>query len=158
MKRCKIAAAVLATLLAAPALAQQAKPSDPRVERGRYLVKITGCNDCHTAGYAVTGGKVPEAQWLTGDALGWQGPWGTTYPVNLRLYMQELTEEQWVKKARTLTTRPPMPWFNLHDMTPADLRAMYRYIRHLGPAGKPAPVYLPPDQTPAQPYVKFPSN
>lgn len=158
MKRRKIAAAALATLLAFPALAQHARQADPRIERGRYLVKITGCNDCHTAGYALTGGKVPEVQWLTGDALGWQGPWGTTYPINLRLYMQELTEDQWVKKAKTLTTRPPMPWFNLHDMTASDLRAMYRYVRHLGPAGQPAPAYVPPDKTPAQPYVKFPSN
>jgi hypothetical protein len=71
--------------------------------------------------------------------------------------MQDLTEDQWIKKAKTLTTRPPMPWFNLHDMTRADLRAMNRYIRHLGPAGKPAPAYVPPDQTPAQPFVLFPA-
>jgi hypothetical protein len=37
-----------------------------------------------------------------------------------------------------------------------DLRAMYRYIKSLGPAGKPAPAYLPPDKTPPQPYVAFP--
>jgi mono/diheme cytochrome c family protein len=146
--------AVLATSL--PALAQQSKKTDPSVDRGRYLIKITGCNDCHTAGYAPMGGKVPEAQWLTGDALGWRGPWGTTYPINLRLYMQELTEEQWVKKAKTLTARPPMPWFNLHDMSASDLRAIYHYVRYLGAAGKPAPTYVPPDKTPAQPYVQFP--
>jgi len=58
------------------------------LDRGRYLVKIAGCNDCHTAGYAETAGKVPEKQWLTGDQLGWRGPWGTTYAANLRLYMQ----------------------------------------------------------------------
>jgi mono/diheme cytochrome c family protein len=158
MKHTKTAAALLATLLAFPALAQQAKPADPRIERGRYLVKIAGCNDCHTAGYAQTGGKVPEAQWLTGDVLGWQGPWGTTYPVNLRTYMQGMTEDQWVKKAKSLTTRPPMPWFALHDMTSADLRALHRYIRHLGPAGEPAPAYVPPGQSAAQPYIKFPGD
>lgn len=32
---------------------------------GRYLVKTTGCNDCHTPGYAPSAGAVPEAQWLT---------------------------------------------------------------------------------------------
>lgn len=71
--------------------------------------------------------------------------------------MQQLSEEQWVKKAKTLNTRPPMPWFNLHDMMTSDLRALYRYVRHLGPAGKPAPAYVPPDQTPPQPYVQFPA-
>jgi mono/diheme cytochrome c family protein len=144
----------LAVLSVAPAVAQD-KP-DPMVKRGRYLVQIGGCNDCHTAGYAPTGGKVPEAQWLTGDGLGWHGPWGTTYPTNLRLYMQSLTEDQWVKKAKTLSARPPMPWFNVRDMSTSDLRALYRYVRHLGPAGKPAPAYLPPDKTPSEPVVRFP--
>jgi mono/diheme cytochrome c family protein len=147
----------IAALAALPAAAQTKKQDDPMVARGRYLIQIGGCNDCHTANYPQAGGKVPEAQWLTGDILGWRGPWGTTYPINLRLYMQDFTEDQWVKKAKTLNTRPPMPWFNLHDMRASDLRAMYRYIRHLGPAGKPAPAYLPPDKTPPQPFVQFPA-
>ena len=46
-----------------------------RDERGRYLVKITGCNDCHTPGYAEVGGKIPERDWLTSDSIGWRGPW-----------------------------------------------------------------------------------
>lgn len=144
-----------ALALAFPAAAQQ-KP-DPLVKRGKYLVQIGGCNDCHTAGYAPSGGKVPESQWLAGDILGWRGPWGTTYPTNLRLYFQNLSESEWVKKARTLSTRPPMPWFNVRDMTTSDLRALYRYVRHLGPAGKPAPAYVPPEQSPPQPYVQFPA-
>jgi mono/diheme cytochrome c family protein len=153
----KAAPVLLALLAAVPAIAQDQKKGDPLIDRGRYLTKITGCHDCHTPGYAPSGGKVPESQYLTGDALGWRGPWGTTYPTNLRLYMQNFTEEQWVKTAKTLKTRPPMPWFNLHDMTASDLRAMYRYIRHLGPAGKPAPAYVPPEQTPSGPYVQFPA-
>ena len=140
-------------LLAASALAFA---NDGEVDRGRYLVGIAGCNDCHTPGFALKNGKVPEAQWLTGDALGWRGPWGTTYAPNLRLYMQTLREEEWVKKAQTLATRPPMPWFNLHRMSERDLRALYRYVRYLGPAGKPAPDYVPPERTPPQPYVQFP--
>jgi len=45
----------------------------------------------------------------------------------------------------------------VRDMSTSDLRAVYRYIRHLGPAGKPAPAYVAPDQTPAQPFVQFPA-
>lgn len=144
----------MAAIIAFPVHAQKA--DDAKIKRGRYLVQIGGCNDCHTPAYPLKGGKVPEAEWLTGDALGWHGPWGTTYATNLRLYFQDLTEDQWVKKAKALNARPPMPWFNVRDMTTGDLRAMYRYIRHLGPAGKPAPAYLPPDKTPPQPYVAFP--
>ena len=62
--------------------------------RGKYIVEIGGCNDCHTPGFAMSGGTVPESEWLTGDALGWQGPWGTTYAPNLRLYMKDMTEAQ----------------------------------------------------------------
>lgn len=140
---------------AIPAFAQD-KKADPLVARGKYVVSIAGCNDCHTPNFAPKGGQVPESEWLTGDALGWRGPWGTTYASNLRLYMQGLTEEQWIKTAKTLNVRPPMPWFNVRRMSTTDLRAIYRYVRHLGPAGKPAPAYVPPDKTPQQPYVQFP--
>ena len=33
---------------------------DDAVRRGRYLVKVAGCNDCHTPGYGVNNGKVDE--------------------------------------------------------------------------------------------------
>jgi mono/diheme cytochrome c family protein len=143
--------------LALPAAAQQPSQKDDRsVARGRYLIATSGCNDCHTPNYAPSGGKVPESEWLTGDHLGWRGPWGTTYPANLRLSIPKLSEDEWVKKAKTLSTRPPMPWFNVQRMTERDLRAIYRYVRYLGPAGKPAPDYVSPDKTPPQPYVQFP--
>ena len=151
MKKLVMLVAVLAVF---PALAQT--KSDPMLKRGRYVVMIGGCNDCHTPEYGPKGGKVPEAQWLTGDALGFQGPWGTTYPTNLRTYFQGMTEEEWVKKAKSLSTRPPMPWFNVQAMSTGDLRAMYRYVRSLGPAGNPAPDYLPPDQAPKGPVIRFP--
>jgi len=65
------------------------------VERGRYLLRTSGCNDCHTPGYPATEGKTPEDLWLTGDTFGWRGPWGTTYGANLRLLAGQMTEEQW---------------------------------------------------------------
>jgi len=131
--------------------------NDPLVERGRYLVKIAGCNDCHTPDYMALVGNVPEHQWLTGEALGWRGPWGTTYGSNLRLFFQQIDEEQWLTLARTVEYRPPMPWFALRAMTEEDLRAIYRYIDQAGPAGDPAPAYLPPGVEPEGPYAQFPS-
>ena len=148
-------AAACAALAALPALADS-KP-DKELARGRYVVQLGGCNDCHTPGYGMSGGKVPEAQWLVGDAIGWQGPWGTTYPANLRLYFQSMSEAQWLKTAKSLKTRPPMPWFTLHEMTKSDLRAMYRFVRHLGPAGQPAPAYVPPGGNVATPVITFPA-
>ena len=152
---------LLAGLLATPVYAQpdavMRSKTDPWLERGRYIVMIGGCNDCHTPGYAMSGGKVPETQWLTGDALGWRGPWGTTYPVNLRHYMHNLTEKQWIERAKHLKTRPPMPWFALNAMAVGDLRALYRYVMSLGSAGGPAPEFVPPDREPSPPYVQFPA-
>ncbi|AMV71909.1 cytochrome c [Desulfuromonas carbonis] len=138
--------------------AQPAAEADAEsLNRGRYLARIAGCNDCHTAGYAQSGGNIPEAQWLMGDQLGWRGPWGTTYSSNLRLYMQNFSEDQWVQIARTAQFRPPMPWFALRDMTEGDLRAIYRFVRQLGDAGAPAPSFVPPGQEPKGPFVLFPA-
>ena len=127
------------------------------VERGRYLTLVAGCNDCHTPGYAEAAGQVPESQWLIGDAVGWQGPWGTTYATNLRLRLAQMSEPQWLAYARAFQPRPPMPWFNVHAMTEEDLRAFYRYVRHLGPAGRDAPAYVPPGQPVAGPVISFPA-
>jgi len=135
-----------------------AKSLDKKAEdRAHYVIKIAGCNDCHTTGYAEAAGKIPEQDWLKGDAIGWRGPWGTTYASNLRLYMQNLSEDQWIKVSRSVEFRPPMPWFVLREMHEQDLRAIYRFIRYLGPAGEPAPAYVPPDQEPKQPFILFPS-
>jgi mono/diheme cytochrome c family protein len=124
------------------------------LERGRYLVQIGGCNDCHTPGYAETGGKIPTNDWLTGGAVGFQGGWGTSYAANLRLTVSGLTEDQWVTFAR-VPRRPPMPWFNLRDMSDADLRAMYSFIRDLGPKGVRAPAAAAPGVSVKTPVIVF---
>ena len=127
------------------------------VERGRYIVKIAGCNDCHTQGYLISAGNVPEEQWLSGDTFGWHGPWGTTYGSNLRLFVSAISEDEWVRTAKTMKRLPPMPWFNLNAMTEQDLRALYQFMLSLGEPGEPAPAYVPPDQKPSPPYALFPS-
>lgn len=144
---------VLLALCAGGAFADTA--ADKRaIERGRYIVSVSGCNDCHTPGYMQNGGTTPEAEWLTGTSIGFQGPWGTTYPSNLRLLVQSMSQAQWLTHARR-TTRPPMPWFALRDMTEADLQAIYRYLRSRGPKGEPAPAYVPPGGKVATPYFDF---
>ncbi|MGM0744616.1 MAG: hypothetical protein ACQETF_04880 [Bacteroidota bacterium] len=53
---------------------------------------VAGCNDCHTDGYLMMDGNIPEEEWLAGSPMGWQGPWRTTYASNLRLRVQEWPE------------------------------------------------------------------
>lgn len=133
-----------------------AKPDMQLVERGRYIAKTAGCNDCHTPGYNQALGKLDEQLWLTGDKLGWRGPWGTTYAPNLRLYVQNMTREQWLALVSTAEPRPPMPWFNLRAMSKADQSALFVFLKYLGPAGEPSPAWMGPEKTPPQPFVQFP--
>lgn len=151
-----LAGAVL--LIGSTALAASATAGGKadEVSRGRYLITTSGCNDCHTPGYIASEGKVDEKLWLTGDALGWAGPWGTTYAPNLRLLLADMTEHEWLTRVRTIKPRPPMPWFNLRAMTERDLIAIYAYTRSLGPGGAPAPAYVPPGQRAKGPVVQFP--
>jgi mono/diheme cytochrome c family protein len=96
--------AILASflLLAVPALADEAK-----VARGKYLVTIAGCNDCHTPWHMGANGPEPDysrrlsghpqdlvmpgapklpGPWLVSAAAtntAWSGPWGVSYTANL---------------------------------------------------------------------------
>jgi mono/diheme cytochrome c family protein len=154
LNRCALL--VVCALLALPIALAMGQPRAGSVERGRYLVLIGHCNNCHTAGYAAAEGTVPEERWLTGNPVGWRGKQGTTYASNLRLFLQPLSEDGWVHVARTIKTRAPMPWWSLRDTSDEDLRAMYRYIRSLTPVGPPAPSFLPPEQAPPRPYQQLP--
>ncbi len=139
---------------AAAAAAVTGSESD-LVARGDYVVRIGGCNDCHTPGYMDKQGEVDRAHWLTGNALGFNGPWGTTYPANLRLKAADKDEAAWLAYTADLHTRPMMPDFNVRAMSEGDRRAVYHLIRSLGAPGEPAPAYLPPGQEPPPPYVKL---
>ncbi|TCU13473.1 hypothetical protein EV132_112171 [Rhizobium sullae] len=132
-----------------------AATADGSIERGRYLVKIGGCNDCHTPGYLAKSGDVPEHRWLVGDHLGFNGPWGTAYPSNLRSLLRTMSEDDWVELAQTIKTRPPMPWFNLRAMTEADLRAIHRFVLTLPADDNPVPDYVPPGHPPKTRYIVF---
>jgi mono/diheme cytochrome c family protein len=122
--------------------------------RGRYIEKTSGCNDCHTPGYLESSGATPEREWLTGAAIGFQGPWGTTYAQNLRRYVQTVSEDAWIARAHQ-PARPPMPWFNLAAMTDDDLRAVYRYLQSLGAKGEPVPEFVPPGSAARTPVFVF---
>jgi mono/diheme cytochrome c family protein len=125
------------------------------IARGRYVVKTTGCNDCHTPRYGELEGKVPENQWLMGVGIGYKGGWGTTYPANLRRLIATTSEARWVRYAKRMKAKPPMPWYNVNAMTENDLKAVYRFIRSLGDSRNRVPEELPPGVTPRTPYINF---
>jgi mono/diheme cytochrome c family protein len=167
--------AVVAALLLgafAPAEAQQA-PDNAVVERGRYLVRITGCHDCHSP--KVSGMTPDLARGLSGrpsttplpsptkgevhaslDLTAWTGPWGFSVASNLTpdpatgigtRYNEAtfIATMRTGKKPNGTAIMPPMPSEVYQNMTDADLRAIFAYLRTLPPirnavfAGLPAP-------------------
>lgn len=156
MSRLILLAALVATTFAASVRAEQPASAEA-IQRGRYVATIGGCNDCHTPRFAQSGGKVPESEWLTGDALGFSGPWGTTYAPNLRLRLASMDLATFKAYARSLQTRPPMPYWALNAMSDADLEALHAFVHSLGPAGQPAPAALPPGVAAKGPVVQWPA-
>jgi mono/diheme cytochrome c family protein len=156
-----LAVSIVVLALAACTQKAAAPPAEPvvaaqdKIAAGRYLVKIGGCNDCHTNGFPETGGNVPEENWLQGDAPGFNGPWGTSYPANLRLSVQAMSEDEWVGAMHTRKSLPPMPWPSLAAMNEQDLRAIYQFIHSLGPKGGASRVAQPPGELPKYPYYFF---
>lgn len=122
--------------------------SSADIARGRYLVAYGDCNSCHTQGWMESDGTVPIARWLTGNTIGFRVPWGTVYPANIRLRFQQVSEEQWLFMIRTRDGHPPMKWAELRVLTTDDQRAIYRFVRSLGPAGAPEPDDVKPGVTP----------
>lgn len=140
---------ILSTVLAFSAIAKDDLP------RGEYLVRIMGCNDCHSPRYAMKEGKLDSALWLTGNPVGFKGPWGTSYPSNLRQTVFRLSEEEWLAYVRGLQTRPPMPYYDLKKATDEDLKEIYSFIRSLGESKNVVPEALPPGKKPKTPYIDF---
>jgi mono/diheme cytochrome c family protein len=153
-----------ATGAAAGAVSSSAMPASPgpavqaatMEQAGEYLTIVGSCNDCHTQGWSESGGKIPPADRFAGLNLGFRGSWGTSYGKNLRTITQRQTEDHWVETLRTADGgdgKPPMPWWNTAMMSDRDLRAMYRYIKSLGPKPNGVPRGLPPGKEPTGPFI-----
>lgn len=146
----------LATLFAATLLSSAAQAGDTvSVEAGARMAVLGGCHDCHTEGYAESNGKIEPGKALAGSSVGFQGPWGTTYPANLKLSLATMSEEDFVDYGHTFEVRPPMPWFNVHPWTDDELKSFYRYVKSLGEPGPAAPAYVPPGGKPTSPFLVF---
>ena len=125
-------------------------------QAGEYLTIVGSCNDCHTQGWAETEGRIPPADRFAGFSVGFRGSWGTSYGKNLRTIVQRQSEDHWVEVLKTSDGgdgKPPMPWWNTKQMSDRDLRAMYRYIKSLGPKANGVPRSLPPGKEPTGQYI-----
>ena len=156
-----------------------APPDGNAVERGKYLVTIVGCNDCHTPKkMGPNGPELDTARLLSGhpeqaklpeppsasqawpiavapDLTAWNGPWGQSFAANLtpdqNTGLGIWTEDVFVKALRSGkhmgTSRPilpPMPWQEFAQMSDADLKAIYAYLRTIPAVANHVPDPVPP--------------
>lgn len=155
LMRMTIAIAAIALLVAAgssiAASPSAGTPGPPSIARGKYLVTIGACNDCHSPGWRESDGALPVDKWLVGSSIGLREAWGTAYPANLRVMFSRITEAQWLFEVRTRGGR--MQWHDLRVLTTDDQRSIYRFVHSLGPKGVLTPDAVPPDREPATPYI-----
>jgi cytochrome c553 len=126
-------------------------------EAGAYLLIVGSCHDCHTPNWIESGGKTSKDSLMTGRGLGFMGPWGVNYAKNLRVIADRQGEEHWVNTLKTADDgdgQLPMPWHNTARMSDDDLRAMWKYIKSLGPSqGERIPRGVKPGKAPTSPYI-----
>jgi len=107
-------------------------------KRGKYLVTIAGCTDCHTPQDA-HGQPLPALAF--GGGLILDGPWGRVASTNITpdssgipYYDQAMFTEAirtGYVKARKLSQI--MPWHTYRGMTDEDIAAVFAYIKTLKP-------------------------
>jgi mono/diheme cytochrome c family protein len=150
-------ALVTAVIVGAPGKAA----ADPQVDRGKYLVTIMGCNDCHTPG----GQFDPDmTRMLSGPDLGFGIPGlGVFVPRNLTPDMETglggWTTDQ-IVTAVTTGVRPDgrvlalwMPWKTLSQLTRADATAIAAYLKSIPAVKHPIPGPFGPDEKPTVPVL-----
>lgn len=101
---------------------------------------------------------LPAGPWVAtvaGSMTAWSGPWGTSYTANLtpddETGLGRWTAEEFVATLKTgrhlgrgREILPPMPIPATRNLTEADLRAMYAYLRTLPAVKNRVPDPLPP--------------
>lgn len=134
--------ATLAAITALGGLTAAANAGDDPVARGKYLVTVMGCGDCHTPGYLL--GKPDMARYLGGTEVGFQLPGlGVFYAPNLtsdkETGLGNWSAEDIIKAIQTgerpdgRMLAPIMPWQNLAHLTPEDAKAVAAFLKSLPP-------------------------
>jgi mono/diheme cytochrome c family protein len=144
-------AAVLAT-----AFGLSAHAEDAQLQRGKYLVTIGGCSDCHTPGNFL--GHPDMARFLGGSDVGFGIPAGVFVGPNLTpdkaTGLGDWTATQ-IVTAITTGTRPDgrmlapiMPWRDLSHLTKSDALAIAAYLKSLPPVSNKVPGPFGPSEAP----------
>ena len=152
--------AVLAFVIPSRAVLAQ----DAQIKRGKYLVTLGGCNDCHTPGYFF--GKPDMARFLGGSEVGFEIPGlGVFHGPNLTPDRETglgkwSTEE--IAKAITKGQRPDgrtlrrsCPGMRSPTLTGEDVRAIVAFLKSLPPVKNKVPGPFGPSEKPTSFVMKI---
>ncbi len=119
-----------------------------RLQWGKYLVTLGGCNDCHTP--RLKTGPIAGMELSGGGTM--KGAWGEAAPANLTPDASGISYYDEALFIRTLRTgyvgaRPLssiMPFEVYKNLTDDDLKAIYAYLRSMPPVKHTVDNSLPP--------------
>jgi mono/diheme cytochrome c family protein len=150
------------------ALCGDARADDAQVARGKYLVSVIPCTDCHTPGTFL--GKPDFSRYLGGSEVGFEVPGlGVFYGPNLtpdkETGLGNWTNEQIAtaitdgKRPDGRVLAPPMPSDVFKNLTHADALAIAAYLKTLPPISNKVPGPFGPGQKPTSfVYQVLPSD
>ncbi|WP_420884570.1 cytochrome c [Taklimakanibacter albus] len=155
VRRSALAALIAIAVFMAPQRTVHAE--DGQLPRGKYLVGLGGCNDCHTPGYFF--GKPDTARYLGGSEVGFEIPnLGVFYGPNLTPDVATglgtwSTDE--IVTAITTGHRPDgrilapvMPWHAFASLTRDDVQAIAAFLKNLPPVANKVPGPFGPSEKP----------
>ena len=157
LPRCRIAFAALTAASLALPLAHAQAADKQQIARGKYLVNVGSCTDCHTPGHFF--GKEEPGKFLAGSDVGFAIP-GLGVFVAPNLTPDDATGlGKWTpaQVAAAITAgktpegrmlAPAMPSHNYASMTKSDALAITAYLKSLPPVRHQVPGPFGPTQTP----------
>ena len=142
--------------VSAVAFCMSARAEDAAVLRGKFLVTIAGCSDCHTPGHFL--GHADMARYLGGSDVGFATPGGVFVGPNLTpdaaTGLGNWTSAQ-IVTAMTTGERPDgrvlapiMPWRNLAELSGPDALAIAAYLKSLPAVSNAVPGPFGPGEAP----------
>jgi mono/diheme cytochrome c family protein len=137
--------------------AGSAHAASRQVERGKYLMNIIPCTDCHTPGTFL--GHPDMSRYLGGSEVGFEVPGlGVFYGPNLTPDNDTGLGKWTIQQIATAITdgktpdgrklAPPMPSELFHHLTKADALAIAAYLKTLKPVKNQVPGPFGPGQKP----------
>lgn len=144
----KILLPVIASLAIGHFVVGRVRAQDALVDRGKYLVTLGGCTDCHTPGHLL--GKPDMTHFLGGSDVGFSIPGLGVFVGRNLTPDQETGIGSWTREqiANVLTTgvrpdgrvlAPVMPYVAYAQMTREDALAIAAYLQSLPPVKREVP-------------------